>query len=330
MAVRMLIDMHKMTLKRQREEQQRHSQQHRQPQQQQHPRPAQQAEQAPTHAEGPAPEAGSGAQLGDGRDRAAAGHAEGRGPEGGTGTKGGEAIQTAARPERQSAGTQTEPGAEQGARQAAQSAGTQTEGRPAGREALHGSDAQQEALEGQRSQQGAAGEPQLAAEDSLGQLSLAEIDGDGTAEGAMDGSEADELAEMNPICPLHDEHLPIDANSLKGKQVRLSDRLMWSLSALCIDSLRQRLASHAPNITCCDVLRTSREVEVVADPWHWGGQGHILHDASSLRASSELAVLAKMHPDCPVQTGACMQAQAAWHQRRPMQGSPSVPSSLRT
>ena len=237
MAVRMLIDMHKMTLKRQREEQQRHSQHHRHPQQQQqHPRPAKQGEQGPAHAEGSAPQAGSGAKLGDGQDRAAAGHAEGQAPEGGTSPKGEEA---AARPERQSAGTQTETGAKQGAGQAAQSAGTQTEGRPPGREELQDSGAQQEGLEGQQSQQGTAGEPQLAAEDSLGQLSLAEIDGDGTAEGAMDGSEADELTEMNPICPLHDEHLPIDANSLKGKQVRLTGWLTWKSFDLCMHGLRR-------------------------------------------------------------------------------------------
>lgn len=238
MAVRMLIDMHRMTLKRQREEQQRHSQQHRQPQQQQHPRPAKQGEQAPAHPEGLVPEAGSGAKLGDEQDGAAAGHAEGWGPEDGTGAKSGEAAEAAARPERQSAGTQTEAGTQQGAGQAAQSAGTQTEGRPPGKEELQGSEAQQDALEGRHSQQGIGGEPQLAAEDSLGQLSMAEIDGEGTAEGAMDGSEADELAEMNPICPLHDEHLPIDANSLKGKQVRLTGWPTQKLSALCMDSLR--------------------------------------------------------------------------------------------
>ena len=56
-----------------------------------------------------------------------------------------------------------------------------------------------------------------AQDDSLGQLSAAETD-----EGDGDGTETDELAEMNPICPLHDEHLPIDANSLKGKQVGTS------------------------------------------------------------------------------------------------------------
>ena len=298
MAVRMLIDMHKMTLKRQREEQQRHSQQHRQPQQQQQPRPAKQGEQAPAHAEGPAPEAGSGAKLGDGQDRAAAGHAEGHALEDGTSPGAGEA---ATRPERQSAGTQTEPGADRGAGQAAQSAGTQTEGRPPGKEEVQGGDAQREAPEGQHSQQGTTGEPQMAAEDSLGQLSMAEIDGDGTAEGAMDGSEADELTEMNPICPLHDEHLPIDANSLKGKQVRLTDRvrltgwLTWKLS-LCIGSLPKGLALHVRSITCCDASRTSSSVAVIAGPCDCGGQGHVLHDVKSLSASRKASCAGRDEP----------------------------------
>lgn len=91
----------------------------------------------------------------------------------------------------------------------------------------------------------------------------------GEAGGAAGGGEEDEVTQMSVICPLHDEFLPIDASSLKSKQVEVSLRqlqaagdaegVMASLEALARlawsdDHVRRDIAtlSGAPTpIECC-------------------------------------------------------------------------------